>query len=415
MAEWRADASEWQVQAWRHYQVIIDADDRSKAMGKWERAWHLLCRSKMHVRRTLSWDWTEVRSQESQESGTDKVCTSLRRHELLRSHATVLFPFKVSSTAHCHHLYLLMTAYLHICGLLRPHLVHRLRCVAQPCRYLSMSVSTSSSSSPAPSPAVYEEVKQPAEAVPPSLSNSVVFVNDNAISRPRPADTPVMLTTSTSPPSDASKSAAALSEPFGPPSAEWAAAASTELSPDLSSSPSDDPFASSTADPIAVSSSVEAFAAFPKPGHVEEHQPEKRKKKKKKQRAQQQQPTVSGGDNAAGSGSIAAFPSDSSSTPASASDATGGEGGLLMADSAEYVAMLEQRLERLKKKQEARIKAAAAKTTRRTSQQPITTPTPAHPIAASTSKPLTRSSTMSTMRCVYASRVRLHHYERRFE
>jgi len=218
-------------------------------------------------------------------------------------------------------------------------------------------------SSSAPS-TEYDEVKQP--AVQPSLSDSVVFVND--ISRLRPVDTPVVLSSSTVMSSDVSDSAPAVngsgSDPFGPPSDEWAAASSSSSSA-LSSSPSDDPFASSTVDSAdIVSTSPDAFAAFPKPGHVEEHTAdsgERKTKKKKKKRAQQ--PNAAVGDAAAATTSI-----EASTAPAAASGSEAdGDGGLLMADSAEYLAMLEQRLERLKKKQEARIKAAAAKTTRRTS------------------------------------------------
>ena len=215
-----------------------------------------------------------------------------------------------------------------------------------------------------------DEVKQP--AVQPSPSDSVVFVND--MSRLRASDTSVVL----SPATAVSDSAAAADgasvsvsvsgggggggDPFGPLSDEWAAGSSSSSS----SLASDDPFGSSSADgAYELTSSPNAFASFPKPGHVDDHQPaqadsSRRKSKKKKNKAALQP----------SSSEAAAVPAAGPTPDASVAAVSDGADGpqLLMADSLEYVAMLEQRLERLKKKQEARIKAASAKTTRRSSQ-----------------------------------------------
>ena len=242
------------------------------------------------------------------------------------------------------------------------------------------------SSSPSPSlPAdVYDEVKQPIELTP--LTNpSAVIVSD--VPRPKPVDVFVVLST---PAADPSTVDAAVSvDPFGPPSDDWAAASSSSAStlpPSVDSS--DDPFASSCESaPIVVESSIDAFAAFPKPGHVDEHsQPARSSKKKSRGKKRAQLASTSAIPSEPVSTSTlpvsSAAPSDSPAQSASAGESSEeAEGGLLMADSAAYVAMLEQRLERLKKKQEARIKAAKAKTTRRTSQPHCLPPHIAHSTA----------------------------------
>ena len=225
----------------------------------------------------------------------------------------------------------------------------------------------------------FDEVKQP----PPSSSNSVVFVTDT--SRLSVVGTPVVISapTATAASGDSS-SAISDSDPFGPPSADWTVAAPSDSSD--STAVADDPFASAVADPdVVVSSSPDAFAAFPKPGHVEEahgstKKSKKKKKKKAKQRTDEQQSAITAAPAAQPSSTVT-----STAAAGSSSSEAGGDSGLLMADSAEYVAMLEQRLERLKKKQEARIKAASAKTTRRTSN--ATAHTARHSVTTSATNP----------------------------
>ena len=241
-----------------------------------------------------------------------------------------------------------------------------------------------------PSPSVdepeNEEVKQPISS---ALSSSVVFVSDT--SRLATASPSVALSSSLLSLSPSQQPAAAVDDPFGPPSSEWAVAASASSSSSVSSSaPSDDPFSVSTAEPDTVSSSLDAFAAFPKPGHVDEQSAQtergrarkaSKNKKKSSKRAQQRAASSAGQEPSSSAAGPSSAGSAVSSLPVAATaglTAAEGDSGLLMADSAEYVAMLEARLERLKKKQEARIKAATAKTTRRTSNATRSTLAPCH-------------------------------------
>ena len=326
-------------------------------------------------------------SERSSEFGGRAVCSVLSLLRLLTAALHASMPHQDTQLRHCAHP--------------RPHspgvgptastaLFHPSRAAnrQRSLRSLRPLFHSMSASSPALlSAGGLDEVKQP--TAPSSLYDSVVVVDDG--SRLRPVDPSVVLSTSHGTAPSVHSAAAddgAVGEeadPFGPPADEWAAASSSSTF--SSTSPLEDPFASSDAGDVEVaSSSPDAFAAFPKPGHVEEHAPlqdrEGRKKssKKKKKKAAA---AAAGSATTAATEARSALPSLPASLPSAVftEPASGGgrvaedDSGLLMADSAEYVAMLEQRLERLKKKQEARIKAAAAKTTRRTSH------TATHPTA----------------------------------
>ena len=142
-----------------------------------------------------------------------------------------------------------------------------------------------------------------------------------------------------------------------------------------------DPFADAVAEEVAVFT-PHAFDAFPRPkegvegeeGEGKEGEGGEARRRKKKSKGKKKQARAEAIDALAAAPTSAA--SATGSLPSAASAVSVGSagsaeeesagGGLLMPDSAEYLAMLEHRLERLKKKQETRAKAT--KTARRTSQ-----------------------------------------------
>ena len=126
-----------------------------------------------------------------------------------------------------------------------------------------------------------------------------------------------------------------------------------------------------------------AFDAFPRPKageggtEVKEEEAARKKKrakgKKKKAAAEAARlPTPVSADSAVDSVATVTSAVSVGELGSVGEETTSGGGGLLMPDSAEYLAMLEHRLERLKKKQEMRAKEA--KTARRTSQHPPLSP-----------------------------------------
>ena len=196
------------------------------------------------------------------------------------------------------------------------------------------------------------------------------------------AATVIVPSSSSSSPSSSFASTSDPSDAFGPTDSTW----SSHSSP---AAPAVDPFAEAVEDSTSTSLlTPHAFDSFPKPPSQSSLAPTEGKRKKKKGEGKKKK---TGGAEATAAPSLPVMSATTSASTSAASlvgvesasvsvgagSEEGGGGGLLLPDSAEYLAMLEQRLERLRKRQETRAKAA--KTARRTSQPPPLTYSPSHP------------------------------------